>query len=62
MGNIVDYLKEYGDCPISQMPFNDVDSLVLCQLSYLKFDGIVPERHKFVCWQTQIEYLRRPVA
>ncbi len=43
MGNIVDYLKEYGDCPISQMPFNDVDSLVLCQLSYLKFDGIVPE-------------------
>lgn len=43
MGTIIDYLKEYGDCPLTEMGFNDVDSLVLCQLSYLKFDGIVPD-------------------
>ncbi len=43
MGTIIDYLKEYGDCSFRDMPMNDVDSLVLCQLAYLKFDGIVPE-------------------
>lgn len=43
MGTIIDYLKEYGDCPFSEMPLNDVDSLLLCQLAYLKFDGMVPD-------------------
>lgn len=42
-GTIIDYLKEYGDCPFTEMPMNDVDSLALCQLSYLKFDGMVPD-------------------
>lgn len=40
-GTIIDYLKEYGDVPLAEMPLNDVDSLILCQLAYLKFDGIV---------------------
>ena len=42
-GTIIDYLKEYGDCSFCTRPMNDVDSLVLCQLSYLKFDGMVPD-------------------
>ncbi len=41
-GTIIDYLKEYGNIPFAEMPMNDVDSLILCQLSYLKFDGMVP--------------------
>lgn len=40
---ILDYLKEYGDVPFSERPMTDVDSLILCQLSYLKFDGLVPD-------------------
>lgn len=43
MGTIIDYLKEYGDYTFIERPMNEVDSLVLCQFSYLKFDGIVPE-------------------
>ncbi|MCM1045777.1 MAG: DUF2974 domain-containing protein [Candidatus Gastranaerophilales bacterium] len=43
MGTIIDYLKEYGDCSFADMPMNDVDSLILCQLSYLKFDKVVPD-------------------
>lgn len=43
VGTILSYLKEYGDRELGQMPFNDVDSLILCQLSYLKFDGLVPD-------------------
>lgn len=42
-GTILDYIKEYGDTSFAEMPFNDVDSLCLCQLSYLKFDGMVPD-------------------
>lgn len=41
-GNIVDYLKTYGNVTMEEEPFHDVDSLVLCQLAYLKFDGLVP--------------------
>lgn len=43
MPNIIDYIKKYGDCEYSELPFNDVDSLILSQFSYLKFDGLVPQ-------------------
>lgn len=42
-GTIIDYLKEYGNRSLGELPLNDVDSLALCQLSYLKFDGLVPD-------------------
>ena len=42
MGNIIDYLKEYGAKSFEEVPFGEADVLLLAQLSYLKFDGIVP--------------------
>jgi len=42
MGTIIDYIKEYGDYTFSEKPLGEVDSLVFCQFSYLKFDGLVP--------------------
>ena len=42
MGTILDYLKEYGDYTLAEKAFSEVDSLVLCQFAYLKFDGIAP--------------------
>ena len=42
MGTILDYLKEYGDYTLEEKPFSEVDSLVLCQFAYLKFDGLAP--------------------
>ena len=41
-GTILEYLEEYGDVSLREAPMNDVDSLALCQFSYLKFDGMVP--------------------
>lgn len=41
METILDYLEHYGDVSLMEKPFNDVDSLVLCQFSYLKFEGLV---------------------
>ena len=39
---IENYLKTYGRRSFHACPFNEVDSLLLCQLAYLKFDGMVP--------------------
>lgn len=41
--NIFDYLKWRGDVPFAVSPFNDVDNLVLAELAYTDFGGIVPE-------------------
>ena len=41
MTTITGYLEQYGDLSLSELPFNEVDSLVLCQLSYLNFRNFV---------------------
>ena len=43
---MIKYVKEYGDYTFMERPMSDVDSLVLCQFSYLKFDGMVPTLHE----------------
>lgn len=42
MANILDYLDWRGDLTLEQSPFNEVDNLILSQLSYANFDGVVP--------------------
>lgn len=42
MKSIIDYISEYGEQEFDSLPFNEVDSLILSQISYLKFDGMVP--------------------
>lgn len=42
MANISDYLDWRGDIPFSVDPFNEVDNLILAELSYTDFGGIVP--------------------
>jgi hypothetical protein len=43
MGNLFDYLTWRGDLSFSQSPFNPVDNIIFCQLSYFPFGGIVPD-------------------
>ena len=42
MANMLDYLEWRGDLSLAADPFNEVDNLVLSQLSYLDLAGIVP--------------------
>lgn len=42
MANVFDYLAWRGDLSFTATPFCEADSLVLCRLVYLPFDGIVP--------------------
>lgn len=41
-GTMITYLEKFGDITFKEHPLNDVDSLILSQFSYLKFDGMVP--------------------
>ena len=46
MANILDYISWRGDISFSASPFNEVDALILCQLSYIPLEGIVSESFK----------------
>ncbi|MCI9218704.1 MAG: DUF2974 domain-containing protein [Lachnospiraceae bacterium] len=59
MGTVLDYLKKYGKYSFEEMPMTEVDSLALCQLSYLKFDGMVPgQEEKAVLPAVTLESLK----
>lgn len=38
----MDYLDWRGDLTFREAPFNEVDNLILAQLVYVEFAGIVP--------------------
>ena len=42
MANLLDYLDWRGDLTLAQSPFNEVDNLILAELSFVDFRGIVP--------------------
>ena len=42
MANILDYLDWRGDLLLTQDPFNEVDNLLLSELVFVNFGGIVP--------------------
>ena len=42
MANLLDYLAWRGDLTLQQAPFNEVDNLILAELSFVDFRGIVP--------------------
>lgn len=44
MGNVIDYLAQYGDQAFAERAFCDVDVLILAQLSYFDFGSAVPGR------------------
>lgn len=59
MKNILYYLRQYGDISFSRHAFNEVDSLILCQLSYLNFDLYVAESEVFLLSLLDDEQIER---
>ena len=68
MGNILDYLAVWGNLSLEDTYFNDVDALILCRLSYIPFDKIVPSGSSLISLKTacqpflRIRTLRKPGA
>lgn len=49
MANIIDYILWRGDLNFEVSPFNEVDNLILSELAYFNFSGIVYEKlHKSI--------------
>ncbi len=42
MANLMDYLDWRGDITLAVSPFSEVDALILAELSFVDFEGIVP--------------------
>ena len=42
MADVMDYLGWRGDLTFEADPFNEVDNMIMAELAYVKFDGIVP--------------------
>ena len=42
MANLLDYLDWRGDLTLAQAPFNEVDNLILAEVSFVDFSNIVP--------------------
>ena len=49
MANLMDYLDWRGDLTLEISPFNEVDALILAELSFVDFDGIVRTRSRKCC-------------
>ena len=43
MADVFDYLKWRGDVPFTADPFNEVDNIILAELAYVDFDGILAD-------------------
>ena len=43
MSNILDYIVWRGDLSFEESAFNEIDALILCQISYLNFDGLLAD-------------------
>ena len=50
MANILDYLDWRGDLTLAQDPFNEVDNLILAELSFVDFGGIVAGPSTWAFW------------
>ena len=44
--SIADYIRWRGDLSFCAVPFCEIDALILCQISYLHLEGIVPPKEK----------------
>lgn len=42
MGNMINYVKKFGDKDFNEKPFNDIDALILSELVYLHLDDFIP--------------------
>ena len=58
--NMIDYLRSYGQYTFAEKEFNSVDSLILSQFAYLKFDGLVPDAQENKAAVSMLDILVHP--
>ncbi|MEE1274892.1 MAG: Mbeg1-like protein [Olegusella sp.] len=58
MANLFDYLDWYGGFDFQTVPFNEVDNLVLAQLSYMKLDEAIGSDDMVPTYEAQARFLQ----
>lgn len=48
MRNVLDYVELYGDILFEEIPFSDVDNLILCEIPYLDFREVISQEQKIM--------------
>lgn len=60
MSNIIKYIKKYKDITFEEETFNEIDNLILSELTYLNFDGIIPTNRNTITLELAIKkYLKQ---
>lgn len=60
MSNILKYIKKYKNVTFEEEKFNEVDNIILSELTYLNFDGIIPTDNNTITLDIAIkEYLKQ---
>ena len=59
MSNMLDYLDWRGDITIHQSGINDVDCLIMSQISYMNFSEVVDAKDNYVVVVEQEELQNR---
>lgn len=44
--NMIDYIKKNGFYSFKEVPFNEVDNAILCQVSYVYFENVLKDNNK----------------
>lgn len=58
MSNIIDYLKWRGDIPFTQVPLNEIDSLILSRVSYFPFDDLIEENEQITITEAYNRFIQ----
>lgn len=58
MANIIDYLKWRGDIPFTQVPLNEIDSLILSRVSYFPFDDLIEENEQIAITEAYNRFIQ----
>lgn len=61
MANIFDYMQ-WRDIKIEQVPFNEIDNLILSRLSYFPFDGLLEDGEEITIEESYKRYKERGTA
>ncbi len=59
MSNVYDYLKWRGDLSFRADGFNEIDALIISQLTYVPFEGIVSKKGRMSLAAAAAKYLRK---
>lgn len=43
MATSMDYIKKYGDSSFEELPFNDIDNILLCEILYMPFEKVISD-------------------